>query len=148
MEEIRIDCSKFTPDQMEQAKKQAQTLFKLNHTMPMTQEYDALVHELFPTIGEGSIVNTPLTVVVPENVKIGKGVIVMNGCLLMSASGLSFSFLVLFFGFSFRFISFLYISMYSFSFHLCQRYSFNAFYSHNEFLLISSNPKYGFRSYL
>ena len=43
MEEIRIDCSKQTPQEIEIAKEQAQTLFKLNHTKPYTDEYDALV---------------------------------------------------------------------------------------------------------
>ena len=89
MEEIRIDCSKQTPQEIELAKEQAQTLFKLNHTMPYTDEYDALVKQLFPTIGEGSRVNTPLTGVRFNNVKIGKNCVIMNGCLMMSAGGIT-----------------------------------------------------------
>ena len=89
MEVKRIDCSKQTPEELALAKEQAQTLFKLNHTMPYTEEYDALVKELFPTIGEGSRVNTPLTGVRFNEVKIGKNCVIMNGCLMMSAGGIT-----------------------------------------------------------
>ena len=85
MEEIRIDVKKQTPEEMEMGRQQAQTLFKFNHTMPGTDDYLALMHELFPHMGEGSIVNTPLTGVRFNEVKIGKRVTVMPGCLMMSA---------------------------------------------------------------
>ena len=89
MKDKRIDCSKQTPEELALAKEQAQTLFKLNHTMPYTEEYDALVKELFPTIGEGSRVNTPLTGVRFNEVKIGKNCVIMNGCLMMAAGGIT-----------------------------------------------------------
>lgn len=89
MEEIRIDCAHQSEAELQLAKEQAQLLFRLNHTMPMTAEYDELLHQLFPDMGEGSRVNTPLTVVRAHNVKIGKRVIVMNGCLMMSAGGIT-----------------------------------------------------------
>ena len=66
------------------AKEQAQLVFRLNHTMPMTDEYDELLHRLYPNMGEGSRVNTPLTVVRHHEVKIGRHVVIMNGCLMMS----------------------------------------------------------------
>lgn len=89
MEEKRIDCANQTPEELALAAKQAQIAFRLNHTMPMTEEYDRLVHELFPTMGEGSRVMTPITVVRAHEVKIGKGVIIMPGCLMMSAGGIT-----------------------------------------------------------
>ena len=89
MEEIRIDCSNQSAEELALAKRQAQLIFKLNHTMPMTDEYDALVHEIFPDMGEGSRINTPLTAVRPHMVKIGRNVVVMNGCLMMSAGGIT-----------------------------------------------------------
>ena len=89
MEEIRIDVDKQSPEEVAMAKEAALTVFRLNHTMPMTPEYDELVHKLFPTMGEGSRVNTPITVVRPHMVKIGKRVTVMNGCLMMSAGGIT-----------------------------------------------------------
>ena len=57
--------------------------------MPMTDEYDELLHRLFPNMGEGSHVNTPLTVVRPHEVKIGRHVTIMNDCLMMSAGGIT-----------------------------------------------------------
>lgn len=89
MEEIRIDCDHQREADIALAKQQAQTLFKLNHTMPATEEYDTLLHQLFPSMGEGSRVNTPLTVVRAHNVRIGRRVIIMNGCLMMSAGGIT-----------------------------------------------------------
>lgn len=89
MEEIRIDCANQSAEELRLAKEQAQLAFRLNHTMPMTDEYNELLQQLFPTMGEGSKVNTPLTVVRAHNVKIGRNVVVMNGCLMMSAGGIT-----------------------------------------------------------
>lgn len=89
MEEIRIDLSKATPEEIEQGIKDAQLCFKLNHTMPYTEEYDDLVKQIFGEIGEGSRVMTPTTVVRGKNVKIGKNVVVMNNSLFMSAGGIT-----------------------------------------------------------
>lgn len=89
MEEIRIDVSKQTPEELELARKHAQLVFRFNHTMPMTEEYDALMREIFPEIGAGSIVHAPLTAVRPHMVRIGKHVVVMNGCLMMAAGGIT-----------------------------------------------------------
>lgn len=89
MKEIRIDCAHQSEEDLLLAKEQAQLLFRLNHTMPMTEEYDELLHRLFLDMGTGSRINTPLTVVRAHNVKIGKNVIIMNGCLMMSAGGIT-----------------------------------------------------------
>lgn len=89
MEEIRIDCANQSPEDLALAKRHAQLVFRLNHTMPMTEEYDNLVREIFPSMGEGSRVMTPLTAVRPHRVTIGKRVIIMNGCLMMSAGGIT-----------------------------------------------------------
>lgn len=55
----------------------------------MTEEYDGLVHEIFTDLGEGSRINTPLTAVRPHKVKIGRNAVVMNGCLMMAAGGIT-----------------------------------------------------------
>lgn len=89
MEEIRIDCAHQSEAELALAKEQAQLLFRLNHTMPMTDEYEEQLHRLFPGMGEGSRVNTPLTVVRAHNVRIGCRVIIMNGCLMMAAGGIA-----------------------------------------------------------
>ena len=51
MKEIRIDCAHQSEAELALAKEQAQLVFRLNHTMPMTDEYDELLHRLFPDMG-------------------------------------------------------------------------------------------------
>jgi len=89
MEEFRIDMRKQTPEEQAQGVKEVQLCFKLNHTMPFTDDYNNLVKELFGEIGEGSRVMTPTTVVRGQNVRIGKNVVVMNNSLFMSAGGIT-----------------------------------------------------------
>lgn len=89
MEEIRIDCANQTFEELALAKEQCQLIFRLNHTMPMTEEYDRLLQKIFPTIGEGSRLMTPLIAVRTHNVEIGKRVTIMPGCLMMSAGGIT-----------------------------------------------------------
>ena len=88
MEEIRIDCAHPTQEEMELSQFQAQTLFRLNHTMPFTEEYDMLLCQLFPEIGDNSRIVTPLKGVRFNKVKIGKNVIINSDCLMMSAGGI------------------------------------------------------------
>lgn len=89
MEKIRIDCARQSEVELTLAKEQAQLVFRLNHTMPMTAEYDELLHRLFPKMGTESCVMTPITVVRAHKVKIGRRVIIMSGCLMMSAGGIT-----------------------------------------------------------
>lgn len=88
-DEVRIDVTKQTPEELALAERQAQLLFKFNHTMPATEEYQHLMRELFPGMGEGSRVGTPLSGVRFHQVEIGKNVVVMPGCLMMSAGGIT-----------------------------------------------------------
>lgn len=89
MEELRIDVTKQTPEQVQLAAVQAQTLHKFNQALPWSEDWLRLMHELFAgRIGEGSRVMTPLTVVRANCVTIGRNVVVMNGCLMMSAGGI------------------------------------------------------------
>lgn len=90
MEEFRIDMRK--PEETDPAEgiRCAQLCFKINHTMPMTEEYNRLVSELFMgNIGERSRVMPPLTVVRGNRVKIGRNVVVMNNSLFMAAGGIT-----------------------------------------------------------
>ena len=89
MEEVRIDMRKQTPEGVAQGMKEAQLCFKLNHTMPYTDEYNSLLKELLGEMGEGSRVMPPTTVVRGQNVKIGKNVVVMTNSLFMSAGGIT-----------------------------------------------------------
>lgn len=90
MEEFRIDMRKAEEADPAEGIRCAQLCFKINHTMPMTEEYNRLVSELFMgNIGEGSRVMSPLTVVRGNRVKIGRNVVVMNNSLFMSAGGIT-----------------------------------------------------------
>lgn len=89
MEEIRIDLRNATPAEIQQGVNDAQLCYRLNHTMPYTEEYNSLVKQLFGEFGEGSRLMTPTTVVRGQNVKIGKRVVVMNNSLFMSAGGIT-----------------------------------------------------------
>ena len=90
MEEFRIDMRKPEEADPEEGIRCAQLSFKINHTMPYTEEYDALVKELFMgNIGENSRVMPPVTVVRGNSVKIGKNVVVMNNALFMAAGGIT-----------------------------------------------------------
>lgn len=86
---IRIDVTKQSTEELALANEQAQLIFTFNHTMPSTAEYVELMHRIFPEMGEGSRVSSPLTAIRPHMVKIGKNVIVMPGCLMMSAGGIT-----------------------------------------------------------
>ena len=89
MVEKRIDVTKQTPEELQLAARQAQDVFMYNNTMPFTPEYEERMKKIFPEMGEGSRVMAPLTGVRFHEVKIGKDVIVMNGCLMMAAGGIT-----------------------------------------------------------
>lgn len=89
MEEIRIDVTKQTAEELALAAEQSQLLFRFNHTMPGTEEYNQLMLKLFPGMGTGSRVGTPLSGVRFHCVTIGRNVIIMPGCLMMSAGGIT-----------------------------------------------------------
>lgn len=89
MEEIRIDLTKQDQETLAKFKEELGNMYKLNHTLPMTPEYDELVNKLFPHKGEGSVVMPPISGVRFHNVKIGKRVYINSGCLMMSAGGIT-----------------------------------------------------------
>ena len=75
---------------MTEGVRQAQVLFKLNQTMPYTEEYDRLLKELFGNgLGKGVRVMPGLTGVCFHKVKIADGALVMNNCLMMSRGGIT-----------------------------------------------------------
>lgn len=89
MEEFRIDCLYQTAEELEKAKELRQNIFKLNHTMPDTEAYHELLHKIFPNIGENCCIETPFSGVRTANVKFGRNIIIMPGCLMMSAGGIT-----------------------------------------------------------
>ena len=91
MQEIIVDMRLSTPEELAEGVRQAQTLFKLNHTMPYTDEYSALAKELFghDVFADGGFVMPGLTGVCFDRVKMGKGVMIMNNCLMMARGGIT-----------------------------------------------------------
>ena len=85
MEEIRIDVTKQTKEELALAAHYAKLVHLFNHAEPFSEEWWNLQREIFKDkIGVGSRVMSPLTAVRPNKVTIGKNVVVMNGCLMMS----------------------------------------------------------------
>lgn len=91
MQEFIVDPRQSTPEELAEGMRQAQTLFKLNHTMPYTDEYNALAEELFGhnVFADGGFVMPGLTGVCFDRVKLGKGVMIMNNCLMMARGGIT-----------------------------------------------------------
>ena len=91
MQEFIVDPRQSTPEELAEGMRQAQTLFKLNHTMPYTDEYNALAGELFghDVFADGGFVMPGLTGVCFDRVKLGRGVKIMNNCLMMARGGIT-----------------------------------------------------------
>lgn len=86
MEEIRIDVTKQTEEELALAAHYARLVQQFNQAEPFSEDWWRLQKEIFEErIGERSRVMSPLTAVRPNQVTIGKNVVVMNGCLMMSA---------------------------------------------------------------
>ena len=89
MDEVRIDLRESHPEREAESKRSTQLCFKINHTMPMTEESDALIRELFPNMGENCNIQPPLQVNLGNMVKIGKNVSIMYNLLCMSGGGIT-----------------------------------------------------------
>ncbi len=67
-----------------------QLCFRLKQTMPLGDEYNALVKELFyGNIGDDSYMMPPLAVVGASRISIGRNVFIMDGILLMGSGGIT-----------------------------------------------------------
>ncbi len=86
MKEVRIDVTKQTSEELELAALHARLIHQFNQSAPFSDDWWRLQKEIFKgKIGENSRVMSPLTAVRPHEVTIGNNVVVMNGCLMMSA---------------------------------------------------------------
>lgn len=90
VEELRVIPGGHTPEELEEIKKRTQLLFQFNHTMPMTDEYMATMHQLFCNgLGEDSTVTAPIQGVCFDRVKIGKNVYINSNALMMARGGIT-----------------------------------------------------------
>lgn len=73
-EEIRVDLGAASAEHSAQRQRSAQLLYRLNHTLPFSEEYNALLRELLGgNLGEGSTIAPPLSGAALDMLKIGRG---------------------------------------------------------------------------
>ena len=59
--EFRVNLREYDPEGYQEDMRENALLFKLNQTMPMTEESNAILKELFgDNLGEGSMISAPL----------------------------------------------------------------------------------------
>ena len=89
-EEEVVDLRIPDPKNFEEGKRLAQLAFKLNHTMPMTDEYQQILKELFgDNLGEGSYVAAPIQGACLDRIKMGKNVMINTNLLAMARGGIT-----------------------------------------------------------
>ena len=90
MDYERVDVREFTEEEQEKYRKMDEIVFKLNHTMPNTDEYNNLLKELFgDNIGENSQVMPFISGAAFDQVKIGDNVYINSNPLLMARGGIT-----------------------------------------------------------
>lgn len=86
----RVDMRLMSDEDKLKAGKMAETVFKLNHTMPNTEEYNSLLKELFgDNIGENSMIMAPIAGAAFDSIKIGDNVYINSNSLLMARGGIT-----------------------------------------------------------
>ncbi len=89
MNELRIDCANLSKTEAKQLKEEIQNIWKLNHTMPYSDEYKSLLDKLIPNRGKNTDIRTPINGVNLGKVKVGSNVVIMNGSLMMASGGIT-----------------------------------------------------------
>ena len=88
--EVRVDLRNTDPADRAEGQRCARLMFQLNHTMPFTEEYGAILKELFGgNLGEGSYVSAPLSGACVSSMKIGKNVFINSNLLAMARGGIT-----------------------------------------------------------
>ena len=89
MEEKRLDLRIPNDARAKEAKRTSEILFKLNNTLPFTDEYNQLVKDLFVGgIGENCYIATPLYMNIASNIHIGNHVSINPYFRCMSAGNI------------------------------------------------------------
>ena len=90
MEQITLNMKDTAPETVRKTQEEMQLIFRFNHTMPCTPEYDEVMHELFEgRIGEGSYVAAPIYGAAIDRIVIGKNCYVNNNFLAMAQGGVT-----------------------------------------------------------
>ena len=86
----RVDMREMTPEELIEANEMAQIVFKINHTMPNTDEYNNLLKELLgANLGENSMVMAPIAGAAFDHIKIGNNVYINSNSLAANVQLLS-----------------------------------------------------------
>lgn len=86
----RVDMDELPEEELEKYARQGELIFKLNHTMPMTPEYDEILTELFgENLGENSRVMAPISGAALDKLVIGDNVFINSNCLAMARGGIT-----------------------------------------------------------
>lgn len=90
MDYERVDIRELSPEDMENSLKETEFIFKINHTMPMTDEYVSLLKEFFgDNLGENSMIVAPIAGAALSHIKIGNNVFINSNSLLMARGGIT-----------------------------------------------------------
>ena len=88
-EEI-IDVRIAHPEEFEKGRKIMQQVFKLNQTMPYTEEYFKPLKDIFrEKLGENSVINSPIYGACYDKIKIGNNVFINSNVLFMARGGIT-----------------------------------------------------------
>ena len=89
MEEL-VDMREMTEQELIEAEKMAEIVFKLNHTLPNSEEYNSLLKELLgDNLGENSSIIAPIAGAAFDYIKIGNNVFINSNSLLMARGGIT-----------------------------------------------------------
>ena len=90
MEELRVDMRERNQYDLAIYAKHEELVFRLNHTMPRTEEYNEILKELFEgRMGEGSFLRAPLVGAAFDKMTIGNGVFINSNLLAMARGGIT-----------------------------------------------------------
>lgn len=84
----RVNMEEFTPEDVIKTNKETELIFKLNHSLPRSDEYMEVMNELFD-IGEDSFVMAPVAGAAIDMLKIGNNVYINSNSLLMARGGIT-----------------------------------------------------------
>ena len=86
----RVDMRQMSQEEMIKAHQMSEIVFKINHTMPNTEEYNNLIKELLgDNIGENSMIMAPIAGAAFDHLKIGNNVFINSNALIMARGGIT-----------------------------------------------------------
>ena len=86
----RVDMRNLSPEDMENGLKDNKFMFEINHTLPMSEEYNELLKDFFgDNLGENSMIVAPIAGAALAHLKVGKNVFINSNSLLMARGGIT-----------------------------------------------------------